>query len=215
MLTPNDGSSAGGKIGYLSDPAKWRGYDPPLFDVLRGAVMSGRRDLGCLERSGLLPKALFLSERLTDRAHERAQYFGLMRRKAALADLWFLDPDNGLEISSVPYGTSGSSRYTYWREIAELWEEGVSLLIFQHFARRERGSFVARLCAELSARTPGGVVVAIRGNFMVFLGAFQSGHRRPGSAAVRKVGERWRGKLSAARPPEPPLRRFGVRDSAR
>src|SRR5687768_3003787 len=32
MLTPDDGRSDGRKISYLSNPDRWRNYDPVLFD---------------------------------------------------------------------------------------------------------------------------------------------------------------------------------------
>ena len=38
MLTPDDSRSDGRKIRYLSDPEKWKGFDPTLFDYLADAI---------------------------------------------------------------------------------------------------------------------------------------------------------------------------------
>ena len=55
MLTQNDERQDGRRIAYLREPESWRGFDPPLFDCLRSAVLDRNlRDVEILENSGLL-----------------------------------------------------------------------------------------------------------------------------------------------------------------
>src|SRR3954447_7290161 len=63
MLTQDDGLGDGAKIGYLDLP-DWRKSDPALLDGLAELLASGKRTLGAVEDSGLLPGATFFSEPL-------------------------------------------------------------------------------------------------------------------------------------------------------
>jgi hypothetical protein len=54
MLTPDDSRPDGKETGYLGRPSDFRPYDPPLFDVLKAAVMTGRRDIGVGESGRIL-----------------------------------------------------------------------------------------------------------------------------------------------------------------
>jgi hypothetical protein len=74
--------------------------------------------------------------------------------------MWILDPDNGLETRSKPYGRKGSSKFLYWHEVKELWSTSTSLLIYRHFIRAKRQRFVGRMLESLRDATPGSVVEA-------------------------------------------------------
>jgi hypothetical protein len=159
MLTPPDGRSDGNKINYLTQPAKWRHRDPPLFDTLKAAVNRGQRHVRCLEHSGLLPHAKFHSEMLFDDRMSRAAHFRSALHALDGTDVLFFDPDTGLEVSSVPYGRTESGRYLYWQELEEAGRGGASLVLFQHWKRENRVSMAARLSADLVARLPSGTTV--------------------------------------------------------
>jgi hypothetical protein len=59
MLTPYDGSSDGGKLGYL-DRGFWRRRDPELFEWLsRWKGDGAAKDVGLIERSRLLDAKFF------------------------------------------------------------------------------------------------------------------------------------------------------------
>ena len=49
------------------------------------------------------------------------------------AEVVFLDPDNGVEVRSRPYGRKDSSKYVYWREVKALAKAGRSVLVYQHY----------------------------------------------------------------------------------
>ena len=82
-------------------------------------------------------------------------------KAASQSELVFLDPDNGLEVPSRPFGRKHSSKYAYWREVTAIWAAGASVLIYQHFRREKREKFIPQMAEELRDRT-GGVVEAFR-----------------------------------------------------
>lgn len=195
MLTPSDHRGDGDKVSYLQDPESWRSYDPQLFDLLNESARGNVREVGRLEHSRLLGDATFFSEFLTDNGLERNLYFARALRRLATADLWFFDPDAGLEVTSVPYGRSGSSRYLYLKEIAEAWQTGASLVVFQHFTREKRDSLVARRAEELRSYTRASSVVPIRSANVVFFAVCQSVHRQQVDRALELIQEHWGGRL--------------------
>jgi hypothetical protein len=74
-----------------------------------------------IESTDLLPKTKYFSGIVPDAASERDEWFWKLQESARDSDFIFLDPDNGLEIRSKPYGRKKSSKYLYWSEIEELW----------------------------------------------------------------------------------------------
>ncbi len=146
MLTQDEGRSDGQLVRYVSQPENWRDCDPELFDTLRGWLMrKPARGVHWIESSGILPSAVFYSSFLNDSAADRRSYFHTLKTTLRAGDLLFFDPDNGMEICSVRRGARGSSRYLYWDEARDIYEEGASVLIYQHFPRVSRGPFITRM----------------------------------------------------------------------
>jgi len=75
-------------------------------------------------------------------------------KKTAGVDIVFFDPDNGIEIPSKPIGRKGSSKFVAWNEIKGVWNSGCSILIYQHFNRKERMAFAECLISELRGSLP-------------------------------------------------------------
>lgn len=192
MLTADDGRSHGSRTGYLSAPERWREYNPYLFDFLAVCVRdSGTRDLSLVESRGLLPGAEFYSRVLTDSSDQRRSYFSEMRKKFAEADLIFFDPDNGLEIASVPLGARNSSKYLYWQEVSEVYRAKHSVLVYQHFRREERSRFVATLAATLSGSTGAVEVHSFSTAHVVFLLAPRKERMAYFRCVAARVHEMW------------------------
>jgi hypothetical protein len=63
-----------------------------------------------LEKAAILPSTVYYSPLLTDDGAERQAYFQQLWHLVQDCDLVFFDPDNGLEIKSVPYGRKNSSK---------------------------------------------------------------------------------------------------------
>jgi len=195
MLTPPDGRGDGQRIDYLTNPDAWRARDPLLFDFLRKSLDAGQRDVGVFEASSLLPGAHYFGDLLDDNAPCRTAYFVKALRALADADLLFFDPDNGVEVPSIPYGRTGSCRYLYWREVEQVISTGASVLIFQHWKRESRQHLTKRLAIQLGSRIPHGAVAAIHSPHVLFLAGCQPCHRERVVKALALVHERWAGDL--------------------
>jgi hypothetical protein len=192
MLTEGDGRGDGEKTAYLNQPGKYRSYDPDLFDSLQRLVRADcARDVGAVERAGILPAAMFHSARLTDDPDERRQYMDAFFRAAAGCDLIFFDPDNGIEVKSVPPGRKDSAKYLYWGELKRAFAAGASVLIYQHFPREERASYVAKLARKILNRTGAGTAYAFSSAHVLFLLTVQETHATHFGEAAERVRLAW------------------------
>jgi len=189
LLTPNDRGNDGRRIGYLHAPEKWRAHNPNLFDLLVGANRLGDRNVNLVESWDLWPHAQFCSGILTDSGHGRRTYFREMLEKFAKAKLIFFDPDDGLEVNSVPFGTRNSSKYLYWSEVREAFGAGHSILIYQHFRREKRNRFTARIAARLLRTTSATEVHSFRTSHVVFFLIPRAEHAAHFHRAMARVEE--------------------------
>jgi hypothetical protein len=196
MLTPDDGRNDGSRTGYLSFPARWRAYNPQLFDFLLACVRgSRRRDMTLLQSLNVLPRAEFYTHVLTDSDGQRQSYFSGMRKKFARSDIIFFDPDNGFEVQSIPLGSRKSSKYIYWREVSDAYRAKHSVLIYQHFRREQRTRFVATLAATLKRKTGALEVYSFRTAHVAFFLAPQPRHEACFGRAAQRVQETWAGEF--------------------
>ncbi len=192
MLTPADGRSDGAKLGYLKQPKSFRHRDPDLFDAI-GKWMNGPEDrsVGLIERSSLLGDAIFCSALLGDTRPSRETFFSNAHQQMRDRDLVFFDPDNGLEVGSVRAGSRGSNKYLYWPEVERTTAQGSSVLVYQHFPRKERSAFSAALATRL-ARAPGvSRVTMFTTSHVLFLLGSQSRHDERLSRGTQRVRDRW------------------------
>ncbi len=169
MLTARDGRQDGGKIDYLSRPAAFRDFDPPLFDALGSLVARSSRAVRAVEASDILPGARFHTALLADGLSRRERYFELFRSTVGRDDLLFFDPDNGLEVASVPRGRRNSSKYLYWTELARALDADRSVCVYQHFPRRPRAVFVAALLERMTSLAGGHVAFALTSPWVAYL----------------------------------------------
>lgn len=200
MQTPDDPGTDGRFISYLEDSAKWAHHDPELFRHLKEMLAHGApRHVGLIERSPLLPDAKYCSETVPDSAEARAAWFQSLLKQSRGRELVFLDPDNGLEVKSRPYGRKNSSKYLFWREVVALWASGMSLLIYQHFTREKRTHFIGRKLVELDHAAPNSLLEAFCTPRVVFFMALQPSHQRFHSAIVDAVQRHWTGQIQVGR----------------
>ena len=156
LRTVNDGRRDGEFRQYLQKPERWRHRDPELYDALRRLLDPGvERTVLHAESWGLLPGARYHHRILNDGASDRRSYFAEAWQRLREAQLLFLDPDNGLEVQSVSYGKRTSAKYLYWHEVEEAYGRGHSLIIYQHFRRQKRDTFVTDMADELQYRLGG------------------------------------------------------------
>ena len=149
MLTPDDGSNDGKKTQYLKK-GLIGDHDPELFEWLTRWYRSGAsRDVGLIEGSGLLPNCRFFREIVPDDSSSRAAWAVRAREFARDTDVVFFDPDNGLPVSSTRPGTRGWSKYVAPAEVKSAYDDGHSVLIYQHTARVTRPTFIQAKLREL------------------------------------------------------------------
>jgi hypothetical protein len=159
MLTPDDGRTDGRFISYLERPEKWRHFDQELFDALRG---ERERRVENVEKGEILPNCRYYRPILPDDRQGRADYFERFWQAADGCELLFFDPDNGMEVKSVPYGRKNSSKYLYWHELVHATARGHSVLVYQHFPRVQRESYISQMAEQMRERTGGGAVYAFQ-----------------------------------------------------
>ena len=200
MLTSNDNRSDGDKTGYLNKPDAFRGYDPDLFDFLRDTVIEqGRREVKAIEATDLLPNARYHSAKLTSDTESRSQYFESLTDRALSQSLVFFDPDNGLEVTSTRKGHRGSEKYLYWDEALEVWEEGASVMIYQHFPRRPRQEYAHERADKLGdVATTAPWIGTVRTSHVLFLVAPQPSHATALRDGMDALDNHWDGEFSVS-----------------
>jgi len=177
ILTRDDDGNDGNRVKYLQQPNKWRGYDPTLYDYLQEYVSRrGIRDVKILETSDILTNCRFYTEIIEDDIKLREAYFNRFFEFAKRADLIFFDPDNGLEVNSTPCGKRHSSKYLYWGEVEASYKEGYSILIYQHFPRMQRKSYIDNLVQHFKAITEADRIFYYKTRQVVFFLLPQSKH---------------------------------------
>lgn len=192
MLTPDDKSTDGQLLSYLNAPAKWRPSDPELFDQLSYVLGNERRrHVGLAQKYNFIPTTKYFDKVIPDDATQRKAWFKKLLAFTEQSDLVFLDPDNGLEVKTKPYGKAKSSKYLYWHELDALWNAGKSILFYQHFAREKRSTFIQRMLSTLQERTQGSMVCAFSTANVVFLLALQPHHQKYYQAIQQGVEQHW------------------------
>ena len=196
MLTPDDGSTDGKFTSYLDSPKRWAKYDPKLFHKLHNIINNQQqRKVSLIENTGLLPSTQYFSEYVPDSSLLRNTWFDSLAEQAKSNWLVFLDPDNGIEIKSKPYGRKNSSKFVFWREIKVLWNSGNSLLVYQHFIREKRDIFIPSMLEKLQNATPGSLVEAFSTPHVVFFMALQPSHQQHHTNIVNIVQKRWENQI--------------------
>ena len=196
MLTPDDDGPDGGFRSYLEAPNIWARYDHPLFRGLKDLLrLAPQPSVSMIEGSALLPRASYYSAVVPDTRRERDAWRDGLLRAAKGVELVFLDPDNGIEVASKPVGRKGSSKYVTWDEIEGLWNEGSSLLIYQHFRREPRYPFIQRMAEDLRSCIGADFVEAFRTSHVLFLLAAQDRHVQKFEDNISLLVERWNGQI--------------------
>jgi hypothetical protein len=174
--------------------------DPELFHGLR-RVLSKGRDVGVVERSGILPArtsfhsaplTFHVAESPTERRAKREHWLADAISIAGAADIAFLDPDNGLECK-VPQHSRNGPKYVYYGDVRAIGAMRKSLVIYHHLARQGTAlQQVQRRAHELSKHLPAEYKLAAlrfrRGSARVFFIA-SAPHHRELDIRVRAFGK--------------------------
>lgn len=116
-------------IHYLSNPEKYRVYDPDLFDLLHHIVCVEKdRQIARVEQADLFP-AQFYSDPL---GKDRVRWHQNALRETKGADTAFLDPDNGLETSAMFANNTATEKHVKWTELRDYYTRGQNVILYQH-----------------------------------------------------------------------------------
>ncbi|MFQ5753336.1 MAG: hypothetical protein ACE5HI_15200 [bacterium] len=207
MLTEDDNSTHGNNNGYASNPNQWRNYDPDLFDILKDVVFKEgegiRKDIEVAEEHQIVRLALYYDPHnsgqriyLTDDSEKRKEYFAEFFKLASPHKLIFFDPDNGLEVPSVPYGRRKSSKYLYRHELERAIKAGHSVLLYQHFPMHQRrDDFIARKAEELGRMACEKKIYSFRTAHVVFFLMPKDEHLDELDQGVKLIKIRWSGQI--------------------
>jgi hypothetical protein len=193
MLTPPDGSQEGGRVQYLHEPRRYRHLDPHVFDCLKRIVEQGDRNIGAVEREGVLePQAVFFARNLDDHLGSRATYFRGVWQTLRQSALVFFDPDIGLAPPTMTRGRRRSSMYVFEKDIADGYARGHSLVIFDHWKRVQRVPYLHSTFERVRASTGAGSAFAVWGRSRVaFIIVPQKAHAAKLRLAALRFARRW------------------------
>ena len=196
MLTPNDARPDGHRINYLLEPERWRKFDPVVFDHLREQIIERRkRAVSSIENSNILRGCKFYSEIIQDDASRRTAYLHKFLDFAHDADILFFDPDNGMEVKSIPAGRRNSSKYLYFSEVQKAYSAGHSLLIYQHLPPRPRGPLIRDSVDKFKAVTGVSRVHLYWTQFVVFFLIPRPAHEKLFAQANDTITEVWKKQI--------------------
>lgn len=159
-LFPDEKLTNDGKhISYL-DNHDFAQLNSELHEILKYIVASGRRNVNAIGEYTCLPSStVFVSEPISiatsmragsaARVGHRDAWVKACLHQTQQCELVFFDPDNGLEVTSIPKHHPRSGKYIYWNELAPFWRRGNTLLIYHHL---NRTSSAARQVEALTFR---------------------------------------------------------------
>jgi hypothetical protein len=173
----------GRHVSYLAR-SEFVELDKELAIALKSIVASGRRSIAAISSGPILPADTVHCSDLISvpdesapsareaRLDHRSMWLSRGYERTKPCDLVFFDPDNGLEIASVPKHHRNAGKYIYWDELSSFWERGQTLLIYHHINRTKSAvQQVRELELEMQVRFKKAVVRPLlfrRGSCRVF-----------------------------------------------
>lgn len=141
----NDGKFVGYLDGNTPTTKNLIDCDAELAAEMR-AILKRGRSVGSVEQSTALPECtLYHSELLSfegvpvrERLSHRQAWLDRAFSRLSRGEIVFFDPDNGLEVKSVPRTRAKGPKYVFYDELLPYWERGQSLVIYQHLAQNKR-----------------------------------------------------------------------------
>lgn len=153
----------GKHVGYL-DPSReslYRACDPDLYARMR-LLIDGVRSVQAIEQSGALPAgtAYFSEPLLLDyetpaaRPALREQWLRRAAEATSDADVVFLDPDNGLKVSSVGSSSNKAAKHVLMGDLDILVKPHQSLVAYHHLGRRKHADEISFRLDTLKKQWP-------------------------------------------------------------
>lgn len=189
----------GKKRAYLEpkQEKKWRHFDEDLYDLLqrtvsnkalheRGLKKPTAEDLRRVENECFIKDAVYFNDFLTSHSKQELvndknvrRYFDRVTSHFSQTnpDLIFFDPDNGLEIKSCRITRAKAVKFVYCDELYDYYNQGRSLLIYQHFPLKQRDRFITETTQKLSDLCKKATVDHFRTPHVAFFAVIQHNHK--------------------------------------
>jgi hypothetical protein len=179
----------GRHISYLGS-SEFAQLDANLHATLSAIISEGRRGISAICEAACLPGGtVFCSELISppggtrtdprERIRQRNAWLQECLHQTRECEFVFLDPDNGLEVASVPKHHPKAGKYIYWDELAPFWRRGNTLLVYHHLNRTVSAARqVEALKARFKAELTGAAIIPLvfrRGSSRVFWLAHDGG----------------------------------------
>lgn len=147
-LVPDESHNADGKHTTYLQKKAFKDCDDGLLSALGQIVSTEQRAVASLEKSRLIPNALYYSAVLyppnTHGVSLRAEWHQTALKVLGPADIVFLDPDNGLIVKSVGTRSSGSIKYILTEELRDYYLAGHSVIFYNHRSRQAEHDYLER-----------------------------------------------------------------------
>ena len=156
-LTPNEPERKDGKyIEYLNNMPEYERCDPELYGFLQAKVSDNKRNVEQIKELPRFTQVPMYNKildvgtvRVQERFSVRREWFQEGVQVLRACDIVFMDPDNGIEVKSVPVTDRRSSKYVLYSEIQHLYSCGKSLIVYNHRDRSTEIDYLKRInCLE-------------------------------------------------------------------
>jgi hypothetical protein len=198
MLTPDDSSTDGTtQRDYITKPDKYRDCSPHVFDQLRELINDHKANDVCHAQKVIGKQNLkFIDAILKDDKNSRQEYFEMVKREISECDLVFFDPDIGMAPDSAKKGGKDSSKYLFWDELADFYnEQHKSILLYQHWPRRPKDEFVGECVEKIKEYTKAYEVFSFRDSRVVYFLIPQPKHHDWSWESIFKLEKTWEDQL--------------------
>ncbi len=150
-LAPDESHNADGKhTAYLKNYSD-RFFDEELYNILKGIIDNGNRNVQHIHDSSILPKQTIFYDRVLDfsstedylvRQRLRQSWHIEAMQKLQDCEIVFLDPDNGLQVKSVSLTSIKGNKYVGISELRDYCIQGKSVIFYNHRERKPEEEYL-------------------------------------------------------------------------
>lgn len=144
--TPDEDHNEDGRFTHYAHDSSYRDCDPQLWASLAQILDANQRQVKSLETPAILD-AVFFSKCLDfskvhfrKRAEKRAEWHSGALAALDGCEIVFVDPDNGLMVPSARRSKK-ANKYVLPEELFDYYQQGASVIYYQHKARRQDGFY--------------------------------------------------------------------------
>lgn len=144
--TPDEDHNEDGRFTHYAHDSSYRDCDPQLWASLAQILDANQRQVKSLETPAILD-AVFFNKCLDfskvhfrKRAEKRAEWHSGALAALDGCEIVFVDPNNGLMVPSARRSKK-ANKYVLPEELFDYYQQGASVIYYQHKARRQDGFY--------------------------------------------------------------------------